>query len=503
MNGTKARKQFKLPRSVLAKSRVFEMEEETTTNPTTAEEFLDQGVQFEESGDRWFTSDLSKAIRFYHRAHNSYKEALKLNPILSDALYNLPRLEYEVYDKYTKDESVILDDLTNCADAINDNKQGGLFQNIYSLCKSFETSMEILIESGNDSLIGWDFNFNTGMCYYEYIEVLCSEPTNIINLNSESELVSLIKRCMKLFNSVLNSIENIIRNNKNTVEDEKNDKLSILNVCIECYKMISTVYETLYNDELLNNMDLITSSFVEKIDYFVNEIINNNINNEIPIDLINSLKIFKLNQIASRQLNYNNFFKIWNSQEIELNNNLEKQLVESSSIRSFIDKFETIDLQLPVELKWQILSDLNNKYKIITETLKQQIKEIETLQNLENDLLTKKISLLCSVFIERADIELERSFLEISEAISNRQILQNNCKNLLKNCLIYSKKSGGLKESSSGKLMRKKRQREAAMRLCLLEGKSQDDWNLIIGDKYWPLELKSISEIDAYKKFFS
>jgi hypothetical protein len=494
-NTMKGRKHFKLPQSVLSKAKSLDSQEISSKEPTTAEEFLDQGVEYEESGDRWFTSDLSKAIRFYHRAHNSYKKSLALNPILVDALYNLPRLEFEVYIKYQKDDSVVLDDLDNCADAINDNKKNGIFQDIQSLCESFEASIGVLLQSGNESLIGWDFYFNTAMCYYEYIEILCSEPLTITNLNPGSILIKAIQRCIAMFNNVLDHMKNVLTNN---ILDDTVNRESVVNICIESYKMISTVYETLYTQELIVNMDSLAGPFVERIDFFANETISD----DAAIDLLNSMKIFKLNEVASRQLNYEDFFKIWNS-EVDLNSQLQKQLVETSSTRSFIDKFETVDVGLPVELKWKILSNLNNQYRLVTDTLKEEIKNIETSKNALNDLLSGKISLLCSVLIERADIDLERLLLDITEARQNQTILQNNCKNLLKNALIFSKKSGGIRESISGKLTRKKRQREAAMRLCLLEGKSQDEWNIIVGEKYWPIELKTISDIDAYKRFFS
>lgn len=488
---------MRLPKSVLLKRMAISQEEpDSKLEPQTADEFYDDGVEFEESGDRWFTSDISKGIRFYYRAHNSYKQALKMSPIMADALYNLPRLEFDVYNKYVKDDSIVLDDLTNCADALNDNQPGGLFQNIKSLCQSFESSIEILYQSGKENLISWDFFFNTAMCYFEYIDTLLSDASILNNVSSpDNELIKALQRCIIMFEKTLNLMNNILLNN---VDDKSINKDSVSGVCIESYRMISSIYETLYSNELINIFDKFTKEFVEKIDSIVLTLFQEELSNDIII----TLKISKLKERASRELDYDLFINKWMS-EVELNDILEKQLIEASSIRSYIDKFETVGIDIPQLNKWNILTNLNTKYKDITNKLRSEIDQLIKKQGSKNDLLSNKISLLCSVFIERGDIELERSMLEIDEAIKNREMLRNNCKNLLKNALIYSKKSGGIRESMSGKLTRSKRQREAAMRLCIIEQKPQEDWNKIIGEKYWPIELDALTDIEAYKKFFT
>lgn len=475
------------------KANSLKTERTQPPQPETAEDFYDEGVSYEESGDRWFTSDLSKALRFYYRAHNSYKQALNCKPTMGDALYNLLRLEYEVYNKYIKDDSVVLDDLDNCAEALNDNKSGGLIHDIVSLCNSFENGIDILYQSDNQSLIGWDFYFNVAMCYLEYIETLCSDSSTSDNLNLNSELIKYIQRCIFMFGKVMDFMQHSLENNDENVSVEM-----VASVCIESYKMFSTIYETLYKEELINFMDVIMRDYLVKVDYIAGKLPIEH----LPMDVAHTLKISKLNECASRELNYDNFINIWNS-ENQLNSVLEKQLVETSSIRSYLDKFETSQVTIPLEAKWNMLTMLSNKYRTINDVLRTQITDLERTQSSENDLLSSKISLLCSVFIERADIDVERSLLDVYDAIQNQTVLQNNCRNLLKNAIIFSKKSGGIRESMSGKLMRKKKQREAVMRLCLLDGKPQEEWNIIVGEKYWPLELKELSDIPAYKILFS
>ena len=489
---------MKLPRSVLERMRAPKGESFNESEPTTAEGYYDRAVSHEESGDRWFSSDLSKAIRFYYRSHVDYLKALKLDPINEDALYNLPRLEYEVYSKYTKEDSVILDDLTNCADVLNDNGKDGLFQDIQGICKHFESSISILQQSGNESLIGYDFYFNIAICYSEYIDILCSNAQNIMEIQLGDELTLSIDRCMQMFLKFFEHIKHIMNSKIGDDSDTIEDIESITNGCIESYRMIATVYESLYSDQLIMFMDGVMGTFVEEVDTIANTLVPIIQN----IGLLNTLKISKLNERCSRVLNCDEFLNLWSS-HTDLNSNLQKRLMEASSMRSFIDKFEVVSLELSINNKWSILGTMSNQYRSITDIIKREITDIETSKSMESDLLSSKIILMCSIFIERADIELERSLVPITEAISSRTILQNNSKTLLKNALIFSKKSGGIRESIMGKLSRKKRQREAAMRLCLLEGKHQNEWNTIIGEQYWPAELNTIGEIEAYKSYFS
>ncbi|KAF8477143.1 hypothetical protein BDZ91DRAFT_778295 [Kalaharituber pfeilii] len=61
----------------------------------TADEFIQQGIELEESGDRWRAGDKPKdqAGRFYIKAIAAYESALALQPNAADAAYNLARLQ--------------------------------------------------------------------------------------------------------------------------------------------------------------------------------------------------------------------------------------------------------------------------------------------------------------------------------------------------------------------------------------------------------------------------
>ncbi|CCU80330.1 hypothetical protein BGHDH14_bgh04734 [Blumeria hordei DH14] len=64
--------------------------------PSTIDEYLAAGVEFEEAGEKWRCGDVEKSIRFSMRALNCYSEALTKFPSAFDLAYNKARLQYEL-----------------------------------------------------------------------------------------------------------------------------------------------------------------------------------------------------------------------------------------------------------------------------------------------------------------------------------------------------------------------------------------------------------------------
>ncbi|KAF8853654.1 hypothetical protein BDZ45DRAFT_677539 [Acephala macrosclerotiorum] len=67
-----------------------------TPVPTTADEFLEVGVDHEEAGEKWRGGDAAKSTRFFIRALDAYDEGLKKFPGSFDLAYNKARLQYEM-----------------------------------------------------------------------------------------------------------------------------------------------------------------------------------------------------------------------------------------------------------------------------------------------------------------------------------------------------------------------------------------------------------------------
>lgn len=466
-------------------------QESEITEPKTAEDFYDLGVSEEESGDNWFTSDLRKSLKFYDRAHDYYKKSLEVDPTFSDALFNLPRLEFDVYNKYVKDDSVILDDLENCEEILKSNNDSPLMKDLISICKTFESCFDIALKS--NSTIGWDFYYNLALVYFEYIEDLCSDITNVNEIvNSNSEIVLSLERCVNWFDQIFGYFESF-----NGEANEYFELDSIIQVICDAFNLISTVNESMHSPQLLAIINGITNPLLIRIDNLANELVTSElIDKKFNIELNNA----KLNQISSNIFDFETLVQCWNSQNEVLGFSIERKLLEGSSYRTFLDK---IDLSISDEEKWKILTHMSGFYKELYEIMKTEVSGLEKSKDFDGDTLSTKICLLCSITIERADIELERSLLNLEISMNNKPQLQLNAKNILKNAIIFSKKTGGLKESSGGKLSRSKKQREAVMRLCLIDGKPQEEWDIILGSRYWPLELQSLEGVTLYRGMYN
>ncbi|KAF4636004.1 hypothetical protein G7Y89_g2094 [Cudoniella acicularis] len=64
--------------------------------PTSADEFLAVGVDFEEAGEKWRGGDAAKSTRFFVRAIECYDEGLRKFPMSFDLAYNKARIQYEL-----------------------------------------------------------------------------------------------------------------------------------------------------------------------------------------------------------------------------------------------------------------------------------------------------------------------------------------------------------------------------------------------------------------------
>ena len=58
------------------------------TQPTTADEYLVQGVEHEEAAEKWRSGDAAKSLRFFDRALETYEKGLALWPDNFDLAYN-------------------------------------------------------------------------------------------------------------------------------------------------------------------------------------------------------------------------------------------------------------------------------------------------------------------------------------------------------------------------------------------------------------------------------
>ncbi|KAH8595952.1 hypothetical protein B0O99DRAFT_686466 [Bisporella sp. PMI_857] len=144
--------------------------------PTSADEFLEAGVDFEEVGEKWRGGDAVKSIRNFHRAIECYDEGLKKFPRSFDLAYNKARLQYEL-TQHPK----LRDQLTG---ALLDHLGVALASSRYALA---------LKEDNADVL------FNTAQVLTSLVETLTEDRTNIHDpLPLLEEALELFQRCLTL-----------------------------------------------------------------------------------------------------------------------------------------------------------------------------------------------------------------------------------------------------------------------------------------------------------------
>ncbi|VEU24053.1 DEKNAAC105288 [Brettanomyces naardenensis] len=525
-NNSEPRK-FKLPKKVLQEMKVSATET-TTSNPTTADEFFDLGTQAEESGDRWLSSDLSKALRFYQRAYAYYIQALQVDTSHLDTRYNASRLLFTVYTEYIKNEGINLTDLHNCDEALagNDNS---VIQPLGNITRFFQTSIDLITTAGDR--FPWDLYYNAAICYFEYVEEL---TRNGYGTESQfGEAVSGMRASEGLLSSVLEyqvkEVERLVgigregaEEERQNVQEEQEGHLpddaspvgamedavlpsSIQETCVNCYRLVSTLYEDCWSEERLSLVEGASSEFLGRVDSISSELLNsfttpgNDLVPALTSDEVYELELSKLSLLASKCLEFSDCEAVWKSTPLE--ERADKLLVEAGSYRTILDKSDEAERVVSDDLKWKILSIMDQKYKAAYRHLKEDLDKIKngSVKDTGDDK-SDLLSQICSVFIEQADIDLERSMLKESEASKYHDVLLKNCGNLLKNSLVYSKQTGGLRESVSGKLLRSKRRRETVIRMCILGGKvSSSELEREVGEG-WVQEMEELAEAGPYEQ---
>ncbi|GMG46790.1 unnamed protein product [Ambrosiozyma monospora] len=495
------------------------------SQPQTVDELFIAGSQEEEYGDRWLSSDLSKALRFYQRAFNYYKSGLNLQSDHLDIRYNCSRLLFNVYTEYIKNESVYFSELTNCDESLSGNDDA-VIQPLANIVKFFQISCDVI------GRFSWDLYYNCALCYFEYLEELTKESDGF-STHTE-EVFSLLSQTKVLLQQVLeyqvNDLNSFVKECKsfeqdtntsaytkvNPQETEKQDDVyantqetvlpsTICDTCLNCYRLITTFYEACSAPDQYNLVEENTSNFLNSVDEISTFLIENfhpSSTDMIPSlddESIDGLKVAKLGLLASQCTDFDSLKSVWLSDGIS---SVESLLAEASSYRTLLDKFDVTENMIMGTTRWNVLSLMTKKYKEAFDIIKHEYDSLKDPRSHNSDKKTILISQLCSILIERADIDLERSQMDIEVAVKSVTVLKTNHKNFLKSCLVFSKQSGGLRESISDKLTRRKKQKEALIRLCLVEGKrSTAELDQIVGQDYWPQELKEISDLGVYNQF--
>ncbi|CUS07040.1 unnamed protein product [Tuber aestivum] len=149
--------------------------------PETSEEFLDAGIELEESGDRWRAGDKVKAGRFYIKAIESYEAALQRNQWSFDATYNRARLQYQLAQH------------PNLLPTPSDVTPRSLLE------KAVQSHRECLVLNPENQ----DALFNTGQVLCSLAEALVEYRNTPVEVRSEAsnflcEAVEVFQKCLQV-----------------------------------------------------------------------------------------------------------------------------------------------------------------------------------------------------------------------------------------------------------------------------------------------------------------
>ncbi|ODV96483.1 hypothetical protein PACTADRAFT_2776 [Pachysolen tannophilus NRRL Y-2460] len=464
----------------------------------TADDFSDEAIQDEDSGDRWFSSDLTKSLRFYQKAYEHYDDSVRAsNDDLSklDTYYNIARLLFHVYNNFVRPDCIMLvDPFSNVADCLN--SENGVVKDLDFIIKYHEFALGKFNELNKNS---FDLIYNTALIYLEFIE------DQDINKDVDFDFEDLIRIGLNSANLFTRHLEHLILELNELIQNfnfnqpqspsEENSTVSkdqsqsfeeqeiitpsvALETIITSYKLLQSLYELVTNGPQLEYLNSRFNNFLNFLDNSSLSLMKNfgllsptnGVFDHLSDEDINNLKIAKKSLLSSMNDDINEIVKIWEENEqIEIP---EYYMSYGDSLQNFLDKISTSsNLTISNQELWNLYSKMLNIYK-----KSQLLVDAKYQISKTKEVASSLIYFLGSLMIKRADLEILRVSLEnIELSDQNRQILIKNAKNLLKSAVnITNLSSVGLRENIFDKLNRFKKRNESTLRLYILEGKTSN-----------------------------
>ncbi|KAG7660859.1 uncharacterized protein J8A68_005676 [[Candida] subhashii] len=492
----------------------------TTTTPITAQDYLEQATTNEESGDRWLGSDIPKALRFYQKAHVAYLTSLHLGTSPDpETVYNSARLMFHVWNLF-KDGNIIMDEIPEL-NVGSDSVVVGLDE----IVRVHESAVNVSVNTGGK--VDGDLLYNLAVVYTELLDddggdrdMEMDEVVGVYMKASKvfEELIGRQCGDLERFVGELNEIDgggsSSGGNGNGSPGESKQEEeeyesgeviqpVDIYDTVLAGYKLIQSVYEHIQSDSQIDYINQLTAELLQLCDNTTSTLIDNfSIKSPHPMlenlsqDHINELIIAKTLIIG---LTYTDIFQVidlW-KQNPTLPDIPERYMIASDNIQTILDRHDiSISNYSNSEMVWKCLSEQTNFLKSAQELLNQQI----TTKRKSPTGLGTLIAQLSGVIIARADIDLQRSQITGYEpAEKNKEVLVNNCRNLLKSAMNIANSNGGLRELAMEKLQREKKKSESVFRLCLIENKSSiEELDKILTRKRWINEVNGIKRLGYY-----
>lgn len=462
--------------------------------PETAEDYMEIGTLEEESGDKFYGSDPSKALRFYQRAYDAYVQSG-----LPEAYYNALRLLFHVHSRY-QDEAVAIQDLTGVEEVFS--AAVPVVQKLGAIAEAHEKAIEIHAGVPFD-IEKCDLFFNTAMVYTELLEA------------GEGPVKRTVLRAMELLTQVAGFQTHYLSASNDIRADMIETARAAFCLVVAAMEAadptddaaLATVQASGHGVEsgpvTASVVAAMTGPFVRDVHLFLDGIDTSG----LALDELNIAKAYLVAATEGCVQDPEQIAGIWSS--AWLPNTPERYMLAADSIESFLFQREiaprpgsaigvmgsgtcATESAAKVESYWRALTEMTKSLKCAEGGLRQRL---EAARHDPQALgVGQIIAQLARVYIARADIDLQRRRLPRETSDADRALLLKNCTAFLTNAQKLAQGSGGIRETFVERTQRSRRRAEALVRLCVLEGRaSAQELDGVLGPGKWQHELNNLA----------
>lgn len=393
---------------------------------------LEEGADAEESGDRWFSLDLAKALRFYQRAYTHYQDAA-LGTAAPDARYNAARLLLAVHTQYIAGD-IDVTRLDNVGEVLTGDERS-VCQDIGNVVAAHEAALNAC---GSDSPI--DLMFNTATAYSQWLE----------EAESPADFMRGAHRAVELVRAVW-QIQISDHAPPEVLLETAEAGLAVARAVLENTPATELDAARLLVAELVKEVDSTPTPEGEGID---------------SIEYANIRALLLVARTCVEALASDSVAATCSV--LEPLSTPEGHMLAADCIEAVILRFGIDNPETDAQSYWDALSAMDTHLKLAQQMLLAQ------RNNNKSDVgAGGRSAQLAMVYIARADIDLQRSQLPLDSARTHAAILEKNVKAFLTNASAVARATGGLRETVLERTQRQRRWCEAQVRLAILE---QRDW---------------------------
>lgn len=445
-------------------------QDDTPTDP------LEEGTDYEESGDRWHSLDLPKALRFYQKAYGSYREAAQSQnlEIAADALYNALRLLFHVYLSFTKGEGLDLQEM---------EIQPGISETSVVQGIQFIVHFhQMALQTGTPSR---DLQFNAALVMTEAIEASSGGEGENSDWTTAAELFSAASGLLgPLFSLQMQEIQRLVQEppqeTASASADENSTLVAVhdtLDTATVAFVLSLTLLESV-TDADFTQAEIMATEFLRGVLPLAEELvaaisrgeISNVFSTNNGHDIQPAIVDFHVAVTLFQALASNNVHSV---REIWQNENLpDLAPVHMAALDSMESVLTRLNLNIgPSDLLeyWDGLNHmathLSRAHQILNEQYQVLKKKLDPGPG-TGDLIAQ----LGKLYMARADVSLQQARLALPAAEKSRDVLLKNCRTFLTNAEIVAQAKGGIREKVTERAKRQSVLAEVRARKAVLDG---------------------------------